>query len=238
VVELNYPGPQSVINSRYFTSLFSNTIGDLDRQAMAELGFIVVTLDGRGGPFRSKAFWNQSYGNMATAGMLEDHIVGLKQLATTRPWMDLNRVGIFGHSGGGYATAQAMLTYPDFYKVGVAGAGAFDERLYQAAWSDLYNGPDLKGLEAMATPNAASRLRGKLLLVHGEMDDNVHPASMLRLADALMRAGKDFDMLMVPGANHLLVDPSRPGESVTAYLQHRRWRYFVDNLGAPNSPGQ
>nr|WP_246623682.1 DPP IV N-terminal domain-containing protein [Sphingomonas colocasiae] len=235
VVELNYPGPQSVINSRYFTSAFSNRIGTQDRQALAELGFIVITMDGRGGPFRSKAFWNESYGRMGTAGTLEDHVVSLKQLAGSRPWMDLDRVGIFGHSGGGYASVQAILTYPDVYKVAVAGAGDHDQRIYQAMWSDLYNGPDLKGLDATVTPDLAARLKGKLLLVHGEMDDNVHPASTMRLADALMKADKDFDMLIVPGTNHLLVDPGNPSDTVTRYLQHKRWAYFVEHLGGPKT---
>lgn len=233
VIELIYPGPQMIINSRYFTSAFSSRAGTLDRQALAELGFIVITMDGRGGPFRSKAFWDESYGKMGTAGPLEDHITALRQLATSRPWMDLNRVGIFGHSGGGYASVQAILSHPDFYSVAVASAGDYDQRIYQAWWSDLYNGPDLAGLNATVTPRLASRLKGKLLLIHGEMDDNVHPANAMRLVDALIKADKDFDMLIVPGVNHGLVDPGNPSDAVSRYLQHRKWSYFMRHLGGP-----
>ncbi len=170
---------------------------------------------------------------MGTAGTLADHIAALKQLAAARPYMDLDRVGIYGHSGGGYASAQAILTYPDFYKVAVAASGDHDQRIYQEWWSDLYNGPDLHGLDGAIVPNLASRLKGKLMLVHGEMDDNVHPASTMRLVDALIKADKSFDMLIVPGTNHGLGVPGKDSRMIGSYLQHQRWAYFIRNLGEP-----
>jgi len=235
VIEAIYPGPWTNINARAFMAMFSDQNRAYDRQALAELGFIVVTLDGRGNLFRSKSFWDQSYGRMGTAGMLDDHIAALRQLAARRHYIDLDRVGIYGLSGGGFASSNAILRYPDFYKVAVSTAGDHDQRLYQAWWGDLYNGPDYAGYSDTINARFAGGLRGKLMLVHGDMDDNVHPANTLRLVDALIKADKDFDLIVVPGANHMMNVPGDQGKT-TAYLQRRRWQYFIDNLKGPE-PG-
>ena len=144
VVETVYPGPWIIVTAKSFP-------GDLAwvnkifwrAQAVAELGFIVVTLDGPGTPFRSKDFHDASYGHLGDAGGLTDHINALKQLALERPYMDLSRVGMFGHSAGGFMTAQALLTYPEFYKVGVASAGDYDSQYYGAYWGEKYEGPEI-----------------------------------------------------------------------------------------------
>jgi dipeptidyl aminopeptidase/acylaminoacyl peptidase len=230
IVEFIYPGPQSVLDSRKFVDLFSGPA--TDRQAMAEAGFIVIVLDGRGTPYRSKQFWNESYANMATAGTLDDHVAGLKELAAARPYLDINRVGITGWSGGGYASARALLAYPDFYKVGFAIAGDHDQPRYLSLWADMYNGPDQAPLLETDNARLAATLTGKLFLVHGEMDDNVPMSQTMRLANALIRAGKDFDMLIVPSANHALAAPwegDRP-QQIVQWLQAKRRRYFINHL--------
>lgn len=228
IIEGLYPGPQSIRSAKWFSpSTFNHD------PALAELGFIVVTMDGRGTPFRSKSFRDRSYGNLAIAGSLDDHIAGLKQLAVRYPYMDLERVGVFGGSGGGFAAVRAMLAYPDFYEVAVASSGNHDQRSYVAGWGEQYLG--LPGWDLYAQQSSAAlagQLRGKLLLVHGLLDDNVHPAMTLQLADALIAANKDFDLLVVPNANHGLRDITdrKRREVPTRYVTRRRWDYFVRHL--------
>jgi len=191
-------------------------------QALAELGFIVVLMDGMGTPYRSKAFHDVSYHNQADGG-LEDHILGLRKLAAERPYIDLSRVGIYGHSGGGFNTARALLKYPDFFHVGVSSAGPHDMRLY------LPN-PDESEAEYQKMDNSAlaANLRGKLLLMQGELDDNVHPASTYKLVNALIEANADFDMLIQPNRNHnSCMDP---------YYVRRLWDYFVTHLAGQTPP--
>lgn len=228
VIDSIYPGPQII---RTFPT-FSMTVFDPvapSANALAELGFIVVTVDGRGTPHRSKAFYNASYGKLGDAGNLEDHIAALKQLAQRYPSMDLERVGIFGQSGGGYASTRAMLKHPDFYKVAVSGAGNHDQRGYLAFWGETYNGPD-NGENYLAAANAplAKNLQGKLLLIHGDMDDNVPPALTMQVVDGLIKANKDFDMLIVPNAGH--------GVMREAYATRRMWDYFVRHLMGAQPP--
>ncbi|MEV4899446.1 prolyl oligopeptidase family serine peptidase, partial [Nonomuraea sp. NPDC055795] len=172
VIDHPYPGPQT---SRVQPSFDPGFYG-YDAEAVAALGFAVLALDGRGTPGRDKAFHDASYGALETGGHLDDHIAALRQLAETRPWLDLDRVGIFGRSGGGYATARALLAHPDFFKVGVAECGNHDQRLYHAMWGESYEGPLDAGTYARsANTEMADRLQGRLMLVHGELDDNVTP---------------------------------------------------------------
>ena len=167
----------------------------------------MVALDGRGTPGRSKAFHDASYGHLADAGCLADHVAALRQLAETRPWMDLDRVGVFGHSGGGFAAVRAMLDFPEVYKVGVALSGSHDARYFNPGFVEAYDGADNPEAWARASNvDIADRLAGKLLLIHGGMDDQVHPDHTLRLADRLIAADKDFELLIVPGAEHLFID--------------------------------
>ena len=144
-------------------------------------------------------------------------------MADTRPYLDLNRVGIYGHSGGGYASVRALLAYPDFYKVAVASSGNQDQRGYLALWGENYQGPLGKDnyLEA-ANPTLADKLKGKLLLAWGDMDDNVPPALELQLVSALIKANKNFDTLVLPNRNH--------GLSRDPYFIRRRWDYFVEQF--------
>jgi dipeptidyl-peptidase 4 len=229
VVNYIYPGPQGGgVGSRSFTASRS------DHQALAELGFIVVIIDGTCNPERSKSFHDACYGNMAD-NTLEDQISGLRQLAQKYPYMDLTRVGVWGHSGGGYATAAAMFRYPDFYKVGISESGNHDNRNYEDDWGERYIGlmttptTGKSNYEDQANQNFAKNLKGKLLLAHGTMDDNVPPYNTLLVADALIKANKDFDLLMIPNVHHGY-------GPATYYMMRRRWDYFVKNLMGAEPP--
>jgi dipeptidyl-peptidase-4 len=226
VVDSVYPGPQV---NRVAPSFDSGGFG-FDAEAIAALGFVVVAVDGRGTPGRSKAFHDASYGHVADAGSLDDHVAALRQLAETRPWLDLDRVGVFGHSGGGFATVRAMLAFPEVYKVGVALSGNHEARSFGLGFVEAYDGAD--NLDAWArTSNVdlADRLAGKLLLVHGEMDDHVHPDHTLRLADRLIAADKDFELLIVPGAEHMFID-------CLSYVRKRGWDFLVRELMGTQPP--
>ncbi len=222
VVNYIYPGPQGGgVGSRSFSSARS------DHQALAELGFVVVVIDGTCNPGRSKSFHDICYGNMAD-NTLEDQISGLKQLAALHPYLDLEKVGIWGHSGGGYATAAAMLRFPDFYKVGISESGNHENRNYEDDWGERYIGLLVKdsgrnNYENQANQNFASKLKGKLMLAHGGMDDNVPPYNTYLLVEALEKANKDFDLVIFPNARH--------GYGADSYyMMRRRWDYFVKNL--------
>ena len=197
-------------------------------QALAELGFIVVMIDGLGMPGRSKAYHDVSYHNLGDAG-LEDHISALRQLADQYRYFDLSRVGIFGHSAGGYASTRAIFTYPDFYKVCVSSAGNHDHRLDKASWVERYMGfPVEDHYREQANQTNAHNLCSKLLLIHGEMDENVHVSSTLVVVDALIKANKDFDLLIMPNRPHSCTnDP---------YFVRRRWDYFVRHLLGTEPP--
>ena len=190
---------------------------------MAELGFVVVMVDGRGTTGRSQAFHQFSYRNLG--GSFEDHVALIKQMAARYPYMDVMRVGIFGTSAGGYGAAHALLAFPEFYKVGVSISGDHDARLDKAWWNEAYQGyPVQDDYAAQSNVTMAGRLQGHLLLEHGDIDDNVHPVETIRFVDALMKANKNFDMLFVPNMYH--------GESGdhALYLVRRRWDYFVQYL--------
>lgn len=200
------------------------THGEGMGRSLAELGFIIIELDAMGTSHRSKAFQDYFYGHVSDNG-LPDQITAIRQLAARYPWMDVNRVGVFGHSGGGYAAGAAMLHYPDFFKVGVSESGNHDFRIYGWYWGEMYQGLYQKtgvtdNYELEADYKYAANLKGKLLLIHGDMDCNNPPAETLRLVDALIKADKDFDMLLVPDAGHQLPD----------YVIKQAWNYFVRNL--------
>lgn len=225
IIDHAYPGPQVHRTSTSFDNVFTG-----EPEALAALGFAVVAIDGRGTTGRSKAFHDHSYGNLGSAGALEDHIAAIRELALRHAWLDTERVGITGHSGGGFAAARALLKYPDFYSVGVALAGNHDNGIYLPMWPEQYHGDvSEEGKRAMSNAELAENLRGKLLLVHGELDDNVLPAQTLRLVDALIRADKHFDMLLVPGGEHALVARMH-------YVLGRTWDFFVRHLHGTEPP--
>jgi dipeptidyl aminopeptidase/acylaminoacyl peptidase len=191
VVDTLYPGPQV---ERVTPSFDPGGMG-LDAEPLAALGFVVVAIDGRGTPGRSKSFHDASYGHLADAGSVSDHVAALRQLSRTRPWMDMDRIGAFGHSGGGFAAVRAMLDFPEVYTTGVALSGPHDARYFNLGFVEAYDGADDPEAWARASNvDLADRLAGDLLLVHGEMDDQVHPDHTLRLADRLIAANKDFEM--------------------------------------------
>lgn len=199
-----YPGPQVEANNISWSRGFTRT----DR--LAQLGFIVITVGNRGGhPDRSKWYHNYGYGNLRDYG-LEDQKYAIQQLGARYNWIDLNRVGIHGHSGGGFMSTAAMLKYPDFFKAAVSCAGNHDNSIYNRWWSEQHHGITEK-VEAGDTtfvysietnPEIASNLKGHLMLVHGDIDNNVHPANTIRVVNALIRANKRFDMLILPGQRH------------------------------------
>ena len=225
IVNHIYPGPQTgSVGGR----TFSPSRGDA--QALAELGFVVVEIDGMGTPWRSKRFHEAYYGDMGD-NTLPDQVAGMKELAAKYPWIDIDRAGIYGHSGGGYATADAMFRYPDFFKVGISEAGNHDNRVYEDDWAEKWQG--LLEKKADGTTNydnqanqlVAKNLKGKLLLAHGTMDTNVPPNNTLLVVNELIKANKDFDLLMLPNRGH--------GFGNESYMVRRRWDYFVKNqLGA------
>ena len=229
VVNYIYPGPQGGgVGSRYFSPSRS------DHQSLAELGFIVVVIDGSCNPGRSKSFHDACYGNMGD-NTLEDQISGLKQLAEKYSYMDLDKVGIWGHSGGGFATADAMFSYPEFYKVGISESGNHDNRNYEDDWGERYIGlieeteNGKTNYELQANQYNAANLQGDLLIAHGNLDDNVPPYNSYLVIDALIKANKDFDLIIFPNARH--------GYGMDSYyMTRRRWDYFVENLMGAEHP--
>jgi len=223
IVNHVYPGPQTgSCGGRNFLA----SRGDL--QSLAELGFIVVCIDGMGTPWRSKTFHEAYYADLGD-NTIPDQISGMKDLAARYSWIDLDRAGIFGHSGGGNATASAMFHYPDFFKVGISESGNHDNRDYEDDWAEKWAGllvknPDgSSNYDSQANQQFAKNLKGHLLLAHGTMDDNVPPSETLLVVDALIKANKDFDLLMIPNARHGYGPASQ-------YMTRRRWDYFVRYL--------
>src|SRR2546430_4734712 len=219
IVNHIYPGPQTgSVGSRTFSSSRG------DAQALAELGFVVVEIDGMGTPWRSKKFHEAYYGNMGD-NTLPDQVAGMKELGARDPWIDIDRAGIYGHSGGGYATADAMFRYPDFFKVGISESGNHDNREYEDDWAEKWQGlletkADGKtNYDNQANQLVAKNLKGHLLLAHGTMDDNVPPYNTLLVVEALIKANKDFDLLMLPNQRHGYGDASN-------YMTRRRGAYF------------
>lgn len=228
IVNQIYPGPQS---GSVGTRSWSPARGD--NQALAELGFVVVQIDGMGTPGRSKDFMDYYYGHM-NDNTIPDQVAGMKELAQRYPFIDIEKVGIWGHSGGGFATAAAMFRAPDFFDVGIAESGNHDNRNYEDDWGERYQGLLVRtgpsdNYAAEANQTHAANLKGKLLLAHGGMDDNVPPYNTNLVVDALIKAGKDFDLINFPNARHGYGSDS-------FYMMRRRWDYFVKNLLGAEPP--
>jgi dipeptidyl-peptidase 4 len=221
VIEDIYAGPQGSA----VPTTFAVRRG---QQALAELGFVVVQLDGMGMSERSKAFHDVAWHNLGDSGF-PDRILWMKAAVEERPFMDVSRVGIYGVSAGGYNAAHALIAHPEFYKVAIASAGNHDHRTDKVWWNELWMGyPVGPWYAEQSNVEQAAKLQGKLLLIHGELDDNVNPwAATGQLVDALIRADKDFDLLIVPGAGH---GPGGP------YVTRRMWDYFVRNLQGVEPP--
>ena len=224
IINNAYPGPQSgSVGGRSFTAAHG------DRQALAELGFIVITLDGRGTPGRSKSFHDAYYGAMGRDNTVPDQVAGMKDLAKQYPGIDIDNAAMWGHSGGGFITADALFRFPDFFKVGIAESGNHDQRQYEDDWGERYQGLLVRNADGSdsydieANQSFAKNLKGHLLLAHGTMDNNVPPYNTLLVADALIKANRDFDLLMLPNQAHGYGSESN-------YMMRRRWDYFVRYL--------
>ena len=234
IISYVYPGP--------FVESFRNdfTISGRYNTAIAQLGFIVVSMGHRGGsPMRSKYYHTFGYQNLRDYALADDKR-SLEQLAERHSWIDLDNVGIFGHSGGGFMSTAALLTYPDFYDVACSSAGNHDNNIYNQWWSETHNGveavykksKDDEGNEVQeltwdarikTNQSLAENLKGHLLLTHGNIDNNVHPTNSLRVADELIKAGKRFDMMIFPGKRHGY-------GSFRSYYEKMMWYYFAEHL--------
>jgi dienelactone hydrolase len=228
VLNYIYPGPQSGSVGNYtFRAVWR------DFQAAAELGFVVVAVDAMGTPGRSKSFHDFYYGNMGDNG-IPDNITAIKQLATQYKGMDIERVGIWGHSGGGFASTRAVFAYPEFYDVAVSGAGNHDNRNYEADWGEKWQGLLVEGqlegkgdgttsYDNQANQLIAKELKGKLLITHGSIDNNVPPSNTMLVVEELIKANKDFDMILFPNQRHGY-------GNMTDYMTRKRWDYFIMHL--------
>lgn len=236
VIDHIYPGPLiSPVSHSFYPSRVISSYSNMGQvQALAELGFIVVEIDALGNTGRNKALYTSWYGNMGDNG-IPDHVAAIKQLGARNRWMDLSRVGIYGHSGGGFSSTDAMLRYPDFYSVAVSTSGNHDNATYYNGWGERFQGLLVRdtlrktdNFAAAANKTIAANLKGKLFLIHGDLDDNVHPAHTIALVDALVKANKRFDLLVLPDATHDLT--SHP------YVIRRTWDFFVENLLGAKAP--
>ncbi len=218
VIDQSYTGP----HTNMFPRSFSAALGR-NNQAIAELGFIVVTIDGMGTAGRSKAFHNVSYKNMGKN--LTDHVLAIRELGKRYTWIDTTKVGIFGHSAGGYDAGHAMLEFPNFYKVAVASSADHDFRMEKDWWPEMYMGwPVDSSYHYASNITMAKNLKGKLLIVHGGIDENVNPSATFKLAEALVRADKEFDMLIFPSQRHGYTG------KFNEYFTKKMWNYFVEHL--------
>ena len=191
--------------------------------SLAELGFIVVIVDGHGTPWRSKAFHDACHKNVGSCCGMEDHVAVFKNLCAKYPFMDEDKIAVWGHSGGGFAAYKCMVTYPEVYKCAMASGGNHMQELYISGWSERFmNEYDAEVWKAQNSEFDADKLQGPLLLIHGELDDNVHPAATMRLVDALIKADKDFDFLIFPNKHHLL--------SVDKYYQKKIFKFFAKHM--------
>ena len=225
IIAYVYPGPQTEAVSKFFSANATET-------ALAQLGFIVVTIGNRGGhPARSKWYHNYGYGNLRDYG-LADKKAAIEQLAYRYDYIDLDRVGIYGHSGGGFKSTAAMLVYPDFFKVAVSSSGNHDNDVYNQNWSEKHDGvEEIVDDESVVSfeydidrnSDLAANLKGHLLLTTGDEDNNVNPAGTLRMAEALIQANKRFDFFVFPGQRHGYGD-------MGDYWFWLRAEYFADHL--------
>ncbi|TGX54821.1 S9 family peptidase [Sphingomonas gei] len=229
VIENIYAGPHDSFVPKGFWPFGGFSGGDkaMGMQQIADLGFIVVMIDGMGTANRSKAFHDVAWKHLDDSGF-PDRILWMKALAAKDPSLDLGRVGIYGGSAGGQSTLNALLFHPEFYKAGVAFAGCFDNRMDKIDWNEQWLGwpVDKSYLDASGVVHA-DKLEGKLLLVVGEQDSNVDPASTLQVVDALIRANKDFELLVIPNGEHSAGRSSGP----VSYAQRRQYDFFLRTLG-------
>ena len=213
VIEKIYAGPHAAHVPKSFSTGGSQ---------IAELGFIVVQIDGMGTSHRSKAFHDVCWQNIGDAGF-PDRVRWIKAAAESRPWMDLSRVGIYGGSAGGQNAMRALIAHHDFYHVAVADCGCHDNRMDKIWWNEQWMGyPIGEHYAASSNVDQAHRMEGKLMLIVGELDTNVDPASTMQVVDALIKADKDFDLVVIPGAGH--------GAAGTAYGRRRQRDFFVRHL--------
>ena len=218
IIDYTYTGPHTSITPKSFSNALLNI-----QNPLRAFGFAIIVVDGMGTAQRSKAFRDESYMNMGYS--LDCHVTAIKQLAKQHNWIDTTRIGIYGHSAGGYDAGRAMLQYPDFYKVGVASAADHDHRMEKAWWPEMYMGyPVGDFYHEQSNITNAHKLQGRLLIAHGAIDENVNPSATYKLAEYLIRAGKDFDMLILPGTNHSF------GRAEGDYFTKVRWNYFIRHL--------
>jgi dipeptidyl aminopeptidase/acylaminoacyl peptidase len=234
VIENIYAGPHDSFVPKAFWPFGYHSGGDkvIGMQAQADLGFIVVQIDGMGTANRSKAFHDVAWKNLADSGF-PDRILWHKAMAAKDPSYDISRVGIYGASAGGQSTLNALLFHPDFYKAGVAYAGCYDNRMDKISWNEQWLGwPVDESYAAASGVDHAGKLQGELLMIVGEQDSNVDPASTMQVADALIRAGKDFELLVVPNEEHSVGRSTGPID----YVQRRQFDFFVRKLRGEATP--
>jgi len=234
IVEYVYPGPQTEAVNK----AFGRSMDRIDR--LAQMGFVVITVGNRGGhPARSKWYHTYGYGNLRDYG-LEDKKVTVEQLAARHRFIDMDRVGITGHSGGGFMSTAAMLVYPDFFKVAVSGAGNHENNIYNRWWSERHHGVAEKvspkgdttfTYQIEKNTELAKNLKGKLLLATGDIDNNVHPANTIRMAEALIKANKRFDFVLLPGQRHGF-------GNMTEYFFWKMADYFAEHLLGDSKSGE
>ncbi len=214
MIENIYAGPQGAFVPKSFTAYNQ-------MQSLAEIGFIVVQIDGMGTNYRSKAFHDVAWKNLKDAGF-PDRVLWHKAVAAKYPYYDITRVGIYGTSAGGQNSLGGLLFFPDFYKVGVSSAGCHDNRMDKIWWNEQWMGwPIGKEYADSSNVDNAYRLQGKVLLIVGEMDSNVDPSSTLQVVNQLIKHNKDFDLLVIPGALHT---------NGGAYGGHKRFDFFSRHL--------
>lgn len=224
VIEYIYGGVQCTNVPKKFVWHMEGKVICGGLEPFAQLGFVGIILDGPGTTNRGKAFHDIAYKNLQGAAGLDEHVYCIKKLVEQYPFIDLDKVGLWGSSGGGYATFRAMCLYPDFYKVGASFAGNHDERLYNACWVERYNGEYEKDIyDKQDNAQLAEGLQGKLLIAHGDLDDNVHISNTMRVVDQLIKHNKDFEMLIVPNEYHNL-------SAHSDYAIRKRWDHFVKYL--------
>jgi dipeptidyl-peptidase-4 len=230
IIDFIYPGPQG---GSFGTHGFQASRADSN--ALAQLGFAVVQIEGMGNPKRSKAFQDEYLKDIGI-NAIPDQISGIRELAQRYSWIDLDRVGMWGHSGGGNATVATMLRYPDFVKAGIAESGNHENRNYEDDWDEKWVGlletkaDGTTNYDSQANARYAANLKGKLMLAHGMLDDNVPVSTTMLLIDALEKANKDFALVIFPEAHHGY------GPTASAYMMRRRWDYFITELMQATPP--
>jgi dipeptidyl aminopeptidase/acylaminoacyl peptidase len=217
VIDGTYSGPHTIRSPKTFRKALVN-----DDVPLAQLGFVVVNIDGMGSAFRSKDFRSKSWKNLGDIGC-EDHIIAIKEMAKKYSYIDTTRVGIYGHSAGGYDAVRALIIHPEFYKVSVSSAGCHDLKIDKVWWPEHHMGLVGPHYDEQSNIVNAAKIKGKLLLVHGDIDNNVNPVASIRLSAEMIKNNMDFDLLIVPGHDHYTLYNDK-------YFIRKRWDFFVENL--------